>query len=100
MAIDAMVGFVETFEHGGGVLHLAEPRPGAIVGQNALKFDDAPHEVTALNGLPIWGGAGEIMLGQKRIARREGYTRIVFVEREDFLAAVQAWHEADRKQES
>lgn len=97
MAIDAMVGFVETFENGSGVLHLTEPRPQAIAGQNALRFETAPHEVTALNGLPMWGGTSTLMLGEHKIADRVGYTRITFVPREEFLAAVAAWYEQDRR---
>ncbi len=100
MAIDAMVGFVELYEDGSGVLHLAQPRPGAIEGQPRLRFYSAPCEVTALNGLPIWGSSTVIMLGLRKIADRSDYTRISFVKREDFLEAVRLWHESARQEDA
>lgn len=92
MAIDANVAFVELKEDGSGVLHLCDRIPEGSRGQSRLHFDTAPHEVTALNGLEIWGGAGQIMLGDCEIAKREGYTKISFTEREQFLSAVAAYH--------
>lgn len=97
MAIDANVAYVELHENGSGVLHLCDRIPNGSRGQSRLYFDTAPYEVTALNGLAIWGGASEIMLGQQEIARRDGYTKISFTEREQFLAAVAAYHTAERK---
>jgi hypothetical protein len=96
MAIDANVAYVELNEDGGGTLHLCDRVPNGSRGQSRLSFDTAPYEVTALNGLPIWGGAGQIMLGSHEIAKREGYTRISFSERETFLAAVAAYHRRER----
>ncbi len=92
MSIDANVAFVELKEDGSGTLHLCDRVPNGSRGQSRLHFSTAPHEVTALNGLQIWGGASEIMLGDKEIARRELYTRISFIERERFIAAVAAYH--------
>jgi hypothetical protein len=92
MAIDAYVAYVETKEDGSGTLHVCDRIPNGSRGQSRLHFDTAPYEVTALNGLPIWGGASQIMLGDIEIAKREGYTRISFSEREQFLAAVAAHH--------
>lgn len=92
MAIDANVAYVECKQDGSGTLHLCDRVPEGSRGQSRLHFDAAPHEVTALNGLEIWGGAGQIMLGDNEIARRDGYTRISFIERERFLDAVAAYH--------
>lgn len=96
MSIDANIAFVELKEDGSGTLHLCDRIPNGSRGQSRLYFDTAPYEVTALNGLQIWGGDSQIMLGDREIAKRLGYTRISFTERESFLAAVQAYHE-DRR---
>jgi hypothetical protein len=96
MAIDANVAYVETKEDGSGALHLCDRIPNGSRGQSRLYFDTAPYEVTALNGLSIWGGAGEVMLGDLEIAKRDGYTHISFNEREHFLAAVAAYHARHR----
>lgn len=97
MAIDANVAYVELKEDGSGTLHLCDRIPEGSRGQSRLHFDTAPYEVTALNGLPIWGGSGQVMLGEREIAKREGYTRISFSERELFLAAVAEWHRRQRE---
>jgi len=92
MAIDAHVAYVEVKEDGSGMLHLCDRVPNGSRGQPRLYFDTAPYEVTALNGLPIWGGSEQIMLCEHEIARRNGYTKISFSERERFLAAVAEYH--------
>lgn len=96
MSIDANVAYVELREDGSGTLHLCDRVPEGSRGQSRLHFDTAPYEVTALNGLPIWGGASQIMLGEREIAKREGYTRISFIERERFLSAVAEHHRRER----
>ncbi len=96
MAIDANVAYVECREDGSGTLHLCDRIPNGSRGQSRLHFDTAPYEVTALNGLSIWGGDNQIILGSKFIASREGYTHISFIEREPFLAAVAEYHRARR----
>jgi hypothetical protein len=97
MAIDALVAYVELKEDGSGTLHLCDRVPEGSRGQSRLHFDTAPYEVTALNGLPIWGGAGQILLGEREIAKRDGYTQISFTEREQFLAAVAEHHRRERE---
>jgi hypothetical protein len=96
MAIDANVAYVELHEDGSGVLHLCDRVPKGSRGQSRLYYTTAPHEVTALNGLSIWGGGSMIMLGDSQIARREGYTQISFIEREPFLAAIAEYHRKQR----
>ena len=96
MAIDANVAYVELKQDGSGVLHLCDRIPNGSRGQSRLHFDTAPYEVTALNGLSIWGGDSSIMLCETEIAKREGYTRISFNEREQFLSAVAEWHRRQR----
>jgi len=97
MSIDANVAFVELNKNGSGVLHLCDRVPDGSRGQSRLRFDCAPHEVTALNGLSIWGGDSQIMLGDWQIARRDGYTRIVFCGDSEFKAAVAAYHASRRE---
>ncbi len=92
MSIDANIAYVETNEDGSGTLHLCDRIPNGSRGQSRLHFKSAPHEVTALNGLQVWGGDREIILGDKTIAHRDNYTRISFIEREPFLEAVKIYH--------
>lgn len=93
MSIDAVVKTVIVNEDGSGRLELID-RPArrgdddGIVGQPTLYFERAPEGVTALNWLPVWGGSSDLMLGERRIAHREGYTRIRFVDAERFRSAV------------
>ena len=94
MSIDARVETVILHENGGGELRLID-RPGSppgIAGQRVLSFDEATEEVTALNGLNIWGSSGSIMLGSVEIARRDGYTKIIFHDRSIFVMAVAEYH--------
>ena len=95
MSIDARVRYVHVHEDGSGELHL-EDRPGnppGIAGQRVLAYVEAPEEVTALNGLDIWGGSDGIMLGEVEIAKRRSYTWIEFVGRDQFVEAVKKYHE-------
>lgn len=98
MAIDANVAYVELKEDGSGTLHLCDRIPNGSRGQSRLYFDTAPYEVTALNGLSIWGSDNSIMLCETEIAKRHGYTRISFTERDQFLAAVAEWHRRQREE--
>lgn len=99
MAIDALVAYVECQQDGSGTLHLCDRIPEGSRGQSRLHFDTAPYEVTALNGLPLWaGGSGPVMLGEREIGRRIGYTGISFSERELFLAAVAEYHQRRRSE--
>ena len=99
MSIDANVAFVECREDGSGTLHLCDRVPEGSRGQSRLHFESAPYEVTALNGLEVWGGGSQLMLGDRPIATRHGYTRISFIEREPFLEAVAAYHQRRRAPE-
>lgn len=78
MSIDARVKTVHLNEDGSGWLELEDRPPDGCRGQNRLKFDTAPHEVTALNGRDIWGGVDMVVYGEQVIAVRIGYTRIKF----------------------
>jgi hypothetical protein len=84
MSIDARVDRVELYPDGSGKLYLKD-RPAirsgstpGIAGQAVLFFDKAPEDVGSLEGKDIWGSDNIIMLGEQRIARRDGYTGIVF----------------------
>ena len=93
MSINAIVRTVFINEDGSGRLALE----GDERGQPSLYFDSAPEEVTALNGLQVWGGSDTLMHGEHKIADRRGYTGIVFVDGEAFKTALSA--EAKRKRE-
>jgi hypothetical protein len=105
MSIDAQVQTVIVNEDGSGELRLIDRparRPGdypGCRGQSVLQYKTAPEEVTALNGLCIWGGSETIMLGDRKIADRIGYVRIAFVESEAFKAAVTEYHRMRRRVE-
>ena len=95
MSIDATVAAVHFNENGGGKLKLVDRtkdgKAVGIAGQSVLFFDEAPEEVSALNGCDIWGGDSSLHLGEKTIALRLSVTRIQFVPRERFLAAIEAY---------
>lgn len=99
MSIDARVETVIIHENGGGELRLIDrppTKPGqnpGIAGQKVLAFDGAPEEITALNGLDIWGGDSSIMLGDVKIARRTSWTKIEFLDRDTFLRGVRDFHD-------
>lgn len=87
MSIDARVDDVTVHASGAGELRLKD-RPGkpgrgpegsGIAGQTVLFFDSSPPDVWKLAGQEVWGGANDVMLGDVRIAEREGYTKIKFV---------------------
>lgn len=94
MSIDARIETVIINEDGTGELRLIDRPPSSpgqnpgCAGQRSLAFDAAPEEVTALNGLDVWSGSGGLMLGDVEIAKRKGYTGIVFVDREAFNVAL------------
>jgi len=102
MAIDAFVEYVMLNEDGSGFLSLIDRaarergQSSGIAGQRRLRFDAAPYEVTALNWTNVWGGSSSLMLGEREIARREGYTRIVFVDDEAFKAACALYNQRRR----
>lgn len=96
MSIDARVETVFINEDGSGRLALidrpVESGTPGIKGQASLGFETAPEEVTALNGLDVWGSANSLMLGDVEIAERLGYTRIKFHDGETFKRAVREYH--------
>jgi hypothetical protein len=87
MSIDARVDDVTVHASGAGELRLKDrpgrpgrgPQDGGIAGQTVLFFDRCPPDVWKLGGKDIWGGSDTIMLGDVKIAEREGYTKIKFV---------------------
>jgi hypothetical protein len=84
MSIDARISKVYIKEDGSGYLKFIDrPKSNSaydgIAGQSQLHFDSSPENVKNLEGKDIWGGSSEIMLGEKKIAERIGYTRIKFI---------------------
>jgi hypothetical protein len=102
MSIDARVKTVVFYGGVGGEIQLVDrpARPGGvpgIAGQSVLKYTAAPPNVGDLAGLDVWGGSNEIMLGDMLIARRKGYTQIVFVSDAAFTLAVAEYHKRAAK---
>lgn len=96
MSIDATVEYVRINEDGSGALVLSDRKPDGCAGQSELRFTEAPHEVTALNGFDVWGGSEQLMLGDIEIAQRIGYTSIRFRDAATFVAAVEAYRRRKR----
>ena len=88
MSIDALVT-VYHYEDGSGRLGLS----GENRGVKELSYKKAPYEVTSLNGLQIWGDSNKIYLGEKKIADRDSYTTITFVDDISFRNAVREYKE-------
>lgn len=86
MSIDArVVGIREsTAEH--QVKLTLEGRPGVgLAGQSMLVIENAPRDwpesaLKELIGCDIWGGSGMVMLGDKQLAKRDGYLSIILVD--------------------
>jgi len=99
MSIDAIVIGIRFYENGGGKILLADRPPKkkgeqfGCAGQDSLEYTDAPEEVSAINGCEIWGGSDTVMLGEFQIAKRIGYTKIVFCDRDHFIQAVARYFE-------
>lgn len=76
MAIDAIVDRVEYAEEG-CILHLKD-REHRSRGQSQLTVIDPPKGLEALQGMAIWGGSDECLMGKddKLIFDRIGYTRL------------------------
>lgn len=81
MSIDARVTAVTYSPDGTATLHLepADPRR-APAGQPSLVVLNPRPGMGAMVGTQVWGGAGEIMVGDTKFADRVGYTRIRLVE--------------------
>lgn len=75
MSINAIVSAVSIDGFGKGYLQLE----GEERGQSKLFFDFPPRGISKLKGRQVWGSSCSLMLGDKVIARREGFERIVFV---------------------
>lgn len=98
MSIDAKISSVVLGADGSGYLVLVD-RPAAasggtqgIAGQRRLTFNKSPDEVFGLNNLSIWGSADNIMLGDMEIAKRKGYTEIIFCNDDSFKMALSRYH--------
>lgn len=80
MSIDAKVAEVTYNRDGTATLRLvpADPRR-APAGQPVLVALNPRPGMGAMVGTQVWGGAGEIMVGDTKFADRVGYTRIRLV---------------------
>lgn len=84
MSLDAHVQSVHRNPDGSGELTLIDrpARPGGTpgcAGQRRLVFLESPADVVRLAGTDIWaGGDGPVLLGDAKIGRRHGYTKVEF----------------------
>jgi len=97
MSIDAVVSLVMVSKDRNGTLDFIDSpsrrlgSSGGIAGQDFFYFSKCPPNVAVLAGLEIWGGDSSILLGEVKIADREGYNRIVFCEDEKFDFAIKEY---------
>lgn len=67
-------------------LHLVPRKEGGVAGQSVLTIVNSDtldrDKLEGLIGTEIWGGSGEIMVGDKKWANRIGYTKIELVPRQ------------------
>ena len=78
MSINAIIEGVQVLADGTVKLVLG-PFNDDAAGQERLIVMNPPSPPSLLRGLigeHIWGGCGDIMIGETRLAKREGYTRI------------------------
>lgn len=78
MSIAATIHSVETLD-GNVKIYLSPVAKGEIAGQRSLTITNWPdgQSPNGLVGTDIWGGSGQIMIGERRWAERRGYTQIV-----------------------
>jgi hypothetical protein len=79
MSIDAKIIDVCKMEDGTAILHLYQPDNKRCAGQPYLTVLN-PEVGLPTIGTEIWGGSSDIMVGEKTIAKRIGYTRIEMIE--------------------
>lgn len=68
-------------------LNLEGRIPGESPGQSVLFVRNAPKSLDSFIGREIWGGSGELLIGQTTVAKRVGYCDIEWTgpERADLL---------------
>ncbi len=78
MSIDARINGARIVD---GVVKLTlEPRDSQTpAGQGTLVVSNPPDDIQSLLGLEIWGDSCWIYRGDKKWARRHGYTRVELV---------------------
>lgn len=83
MAIDARIVGIRQAD-GEVKLTLEGRQPGTSPGQSTLVITNPPEqwktELAPLIGMCVWGGSSEIMLGDKQLAKRDGYVGITLVD--------------------
>ena len=81
MSIDARIIAAQLQGNGHMRLVLVPREKGGVAGQGTLTITNWPvgADPWGLIGTEIWGGAGEIMVGDTRWAERKGYTQIMLM---------------------
>lgn len=82
MAIDARIVGIRQVDNEVR-LTLEGRQPGSSPGQSTLVVTNPPAdwqtELAPLIGMCVWGGSSQIMLGNKELAKRDGYVGIELV---------------------
>ena len=78
MSIDARIVAARRTDEG-LVIYLAPREKGGLAGQRSLVISNFPEDANpyGLVGTEIWGGSGQIMVGETCWAERRGYRQIV-----------------------
>lgn len=79
MSIAAKVVGISYFQNHSAKLFLEDANQQDCAGQLIFCADGiVKHSLDCLIGEIVWGGSGFLMLGNRQVAKRIGYTRIVF----------------------
>ncbi len=83
MNIAATIHAAETLDNGSVRIYLRPIAEGEIAGQRSLTITNWPKGKSpyGLVGTDIWGGSGQIMIGERVWAERRGYTHIFLTSR-------------------
>ncbi len=82
MSINAIIQSVERLPDGTAKICLG-PYNDDPTGQDSLIIVNPPEgRLDGLVGVHIWGGSGTIVIGETMWAKRNGYTRIVLLDKE------------------
>lgn len=79
MSIDATIIGVTYLSDGTAKLMLEQSDSSRCAGQNSLIVLNPPKDMSGIIGCNIWGSSDSILFGDKKIAKRIGYSRIELV---------------------
>lgn len=96
MSIDAVIHSAIR-EDDGVRIYLAPREKGGCAGQRSLLITNFPKYSSphGLVGIEIWGGSGEVLVGDKVWAERRGYGQLVLTKCQPVGRKVNEWTQDD-----